>query len=588
MKHLVLCLLTFQMFSLSAIGGPPLLSTQAEQSGFIKTGRYSEVEKLCPEFQRAFPKKVRCINFGTTPQGRPMLALVASDDGVFTPEQAEKLKRPVVFVQGGIHAGEIDGKDAGFWALRDLLEGKVLKGALSQITLVFVPVFNIDGHERFGRWNRPNQIGPEEMGWRATAQNYNLNRDYMKADAPEMQAMLKLLHAWDPAVHADLHVTDGANFQHDISIVVAPTLSGEPALQKLGLSLRENILADLRAKGSKPLGFYPELLKEDEPSSGFGVAEAVAPPRFSTTYWATNGRLAVLVETHSWKDYATRVRRTYETILSIVDHSAREGSAWLAAFQTADKENIAGKSIALDYELGKNVTTVDFLGYAYTREPSAISGGLVTRYDTSKPEVWHIPFYDQVKSSLTVVAPKAGYLIPAEWADRLAPKLALHGVSYRRLKDALSQLPVSSFRASEVKYAPASFEGRQRVTVKGEWGRAKVDLVPGALFVPIGQPRAKLAMALLEPRAPDSFVAWGDFDTVFEQKEQLEPYVAEQLAESMLAKDPALAIEFPKKVESDKDFASNPQARLDFFYRRSSMWDDHFNLYPVVRVDAVP
>ena len=151
-----------------------------------------------------------------------MLALVASADGSLDPQAAKAKNRPVVLVQGGIHAGEIDGKDAGFLLLRELLRGEIAPGILSKLTLVFVPVFNVDGHERFGKYNRPNQRGPEEMGWRTTAQNYNLNRDYTKADSPEMAAMLKLLHAWDPILYVDLHVTDGGDFQPDVSLTVAP------------------------------------------------------------------------------------------------------------------------------------------------------------------------------------------------------------------------------------------------------------------------------------------------------------------------------------------------------------------------------
>jgi murein tripeptide amidase MpaA len=134
-----------------------------------------------------------------------------------------------MLIQGGIHAGEIDGKDAGFLALREALENKAAAGALDKQVLLFVPVFNVDGHERFGKWNRPNQRGPVEMGWRTTAQNYNLNRDYVKADAPEMQAMLALVNAWDPLAYVDLHVTDGAKFEPDVSIQVEPVHGGDEA-----------------------------------------------------------------------------------------------------------------------------------------------------------------------------------------------------------------------------------------------------------------------------------------------------------------------------------------------------------------------
>src|SRR6516162_6552081 len=195
------------------------LSTVAQRSGWTETGRYEEVIQLCDAFQKAYPKKVRCKKFGTTPEGRPMLALIASADGAFDANSARRKGRQAVLLQGGIHAGEIDGKDAGFWLLRQLLENKAAPGALSKVTVVFVPVFNVDGHERFGPYNRPNQNGPKEMGWRVTAQNLNLNRDYTKADAPEMVAMLKLMDEWDPVLLADLHVTDGAKFEPDVAVL---------------------------------------------------------------------------------------------------------------------------------------------------------------------------------------------------------------------------------------------------------------------------------------------------------------------------------------------------------------------------------
>ena len=198
-----------------------------------------------------------------------MLMLVASADGTLTAAAAKAKGRPVVLAQGGIHAGEIDGKDAGFLALRELLEGRVSPGVLGRVTLVFVPVFNVDGHERVSRTNRPNQVGPEEVGWRVTSQNLNLNRDYVKADAPEMQAMLRLLNEWDPIVYADLHVTDGAQFEHDVSLNVAPTLVGDEALRQAAVGLRDGLMQRLAAQGSLPLDFYPSFIQRRR--SGVGL-----------------------------------------------------------------------------------------------------------------------------------------------------------------------------------------------------------------------------------------------------------------------------------------------------------------------------
>ncbi|MFC3375794.1 M14 family zinc carboxypeptidase [Rugamonas sp. CCM 8940] len=268
----------------------PDLSTVAERSGFQHTGRYAEVEQLCARFQQAYPKAVRCFEFGRTPEGRPMLALAVSRTGALTPAQAKARGLPVLLVQGGIHAGEIDGKDAGFLALRQALDGQAAPGALDKQVLLFVPVFNIDGHERFGQWNRPNQRGPVAMGWRTTAQNYNLNRDYVKADAPEMRAMLALVNAWDPLAYIDLHVTDGAKFQPDVSIQVEPVHGGDAELMRSGVALRDAVMADLKRAGSDPKPFYISFAVNDEPQSGF--EDSMAAPRFSTGYFPLRNRFA--------------------------------------------------------------------------------------------------------------------------------------------------------------------------------------------------------------------------------------------------------------------------------------------------------
>jgi len=563
-------------------------TTVAERSGFKQTGRYDEVFLLAGEFAKAYPDAVSYRKFGTTPEGRTMLAIVATRTGAFDPDEARRRNIPVVLVQGGIHAGEIDGKDAGFLALRQMLDGEAAKGALDKIVLLFVPVFNADGHENFRAWNRPNQRGPEEMGFRATAQRYNLNRDYVKADSPEMQAMLRLVDAWDPAVEMDLHVTDGAKFRHDVSITAEPVNSGDEALRTTGRALRDGLVSRLKSQGSLPLAFYPSFVEYDNPASGF--ADGVAQPRFSHGYFQLRNRVGILVETHSWKDYPTRVRITRNAIIDLVEMAAQDGTQWLAAEHAADQRSsqLGGKPVALDFKATDKAWTIDFLGYAYTRTPSEISGVLMTRYDESKPEVWKIPLRDEVVPALTVTAPRGGYLVPAAWAALVEPKLQLHGIEYRRLDAPLHTATVETFTVDKPVFAGISFEGHQNATLAGQWKPATRDLGAGALFVPIAQPEARLAMALLEPQAPDSLAAWGEMNNAFEQKEYMEDYVAEDVARKLLAADPALEAEFEKKLQDDPAFAKDPAARLDFFYRRSPSWDAGFGLYPVMRTDAVP
>ena len=568
--------------------GTAPLATESERSGFQRTGRYEEVGRLAAAFQARYPDRVAVRSFGTTPEGRPMQLLVVTATGAFDPAEARRRGLPVVLVQGGIHAGEIDGKDAGFLALRQVLEGQAAPGALDKLVWLFVPVFNVDGHERFGRWNRPNQRGPEEMGWRTTAQNFNLNRDYVKADSAEMRAMLRLVREWDPLATVDLHATDGAQFEHDISIQVEPLHAGDPALREVGRAWRDATLADLAAQGSLPLAFYPSFVASDDPASGF--EDGVPPPRFSHGYFLLRNRLGMLVETHSWKPYPERVRTTRNTVVSVLEQIAAHGAQWRRTAEQADARaaRLGGQVEALAWKATEHARTVDFRGYAYTRTPSEVSGALMTRYDETTPQLWHLPLRDQVVSALDATAPHAGYLVPPAWAAFVQPALESHGVAFRRLDAAWPAAPVQAFRVETPQFAAQSVEGRQRLSAQGAWQAETRDVGTGALFVPIGQPLSRLVLALLEPQAPDSIAAWGGLNVAFERKEYMEDYVAEDVARGMLAADPALRAEFQHRLDSDPAFAADPAARLDFFYRRHSAWDERYGLYPVLRLDQAP
>ena len=580
------CLLALPFAALHAAA--PALTTLAERSGYRETGRYDEVVALCDAFQAAHPRAVRCFDFGTTPQGRPMKAMAVSTSGVLDAGTARARGLPVVLAQGGIHAGEIDGKDAGFRLVRDLLQGSLERGLLDRQVLLFVPVFNVDGHENFRAWNRPNQRGPERMGFRVTAQRYNLNRDYLKADSPEMRAMLGLVEAWDPLALLDLHVTNGAKFRHDISITGEPTNSGDVALRAAGNALKDGIMQALRDAGSLPVGFYPSFVVDDDPASGF--AHGVSPPRFSHGYFPLRNRLAILVETHSWRTYPERVQATYATVLAALRLTAANAPDWQRLAREADARAAAlgGTPVALDYRTTDAARTIEFLGYAYARTPSAVSGQPMTRYDESTPQTWRIPLRDTIVPGTLVQAPRGGYLVPVQHAPAVAAKLALHGVQYRALQAARQDVAIEAFVAEQVQFAAASLEGRQRATLAGAWAPQRADLGPGWLYVPIAQPRARLAMHLLEPQAPDSMAAWGDFNNAFERKEYMEDYVAEEQAEAMLARDPALKAAFERRLREDPEFAASARARLEFFYRRHPAWDPDTHRYPVLRIDRAP
>jgi hypothetical protein len=434
------------------------------------------------------------------------------------------------------------------------------------------------------RWNRANQRGPEEMGWRTTSQNLNLNRDYAKAEAPEMRAMLAMLLAWDPVLYVDLHVTDGAKFRHDVSITVEPSETPGATLHDAGEKLRRGVVLDLKNRGHLPVEFYPAFVEDDDPTSGFTVG--VAPPRLSTPYWGWRDRLGLLVETHSWHRYPERVKATYATLVSILERARVDAASWQATARAADQaqKEVGGKAVALTFVSGDEAETIEFFGYAYKREASTLSGGTRIVFDEETPQSWHVPLKIDVKPSLVVHAPKAGYVIPPAYAPLYREKLALHGFTTVPVKGARRGVEVQVFRATDVKLAAGSYEGCQRADVKGSWSTETRDIPHGSLYVPVAQPAAHLLLHLLEPEAPDSLVAWGFVNAVFEQKEYIETYVAEELGEAMLRDDPTVRAAFEKAL-ADPAFAADPKRRLDFFYRRSPYWDAAKDVVPVLRVD---
>ncbi len=551
----------------------PVLVTAAETSRYLRTGRYDEAVRLCKDFARGYAD-VHCDTIGMTGEGRPIVALrIAKHAGL-----------PVIYVQAGIHAGEIEGKDAGFWFLRDVLDGKVAPGALDHVAVSFVPVMNPDGHERFGKNHRPNQRGPEEMGSRTNDARQNLNRDYVKSDAPETQAVLRLIQHDRPVLLVDLHTTDGAKFQHDISIIATPYAPRGDQLDETARAMSHSIDARLTQLGHLPVEFYPSFVNEDDPLSGFAAGEG--PPRFSHFYMAARSRLALLIETHSWRTYQERAQSTYHALQAVFEEATRSATTWRdveAAADTADLA-LAGTQVPLIWDNGPGHHEIEFRGYAFEKRSSELTGGVWLVYDESAPQVWKLPLYDEMIPKITVTAPRGGYIVDGGFAAAVALVLDRHGLAYEKLGAPASRA-VEVFRATKATFGQP-YEGRTRAEITGAWSTETRTLERGAIFIPTAQPGARLLLHLMDPSLPDSLAAWGMFNTVFEEKEYIEPYVIEAAAREMLAAQPALRAEYEAAIAADPELAKSTDAKREWFYKRHPSWDERINLLPVYRTSA--
>lgn len=567
---------------------PPEWQTRTEKTDYRETPRYDETIAYSRKLASASPL-LRFASFGESGEGRSLPLLIAAEGGTFTPQSARKAGKAIVLIQACIHAGESDGKDAGLALLRDIAITKTRTGLLSRAVVLFIPIYNTDGQERFSPYNRINQNGPAEMGWRGTATNLNLNRDYMKADAPETRAWLRLWTSWNPDLFIDCHVTDGADFRYNITYQYEHH-------ENVPLTVRDWMKSAFDGKvfpATEAAGNFVSayLVFKDNRDLTQGIESFISTPRFSTGYTPIRNRPGLLIETHMLKDYRSRVRGTYDLLRFTLEEVNRDPESLLRAVRTADEQTINGgriydpsRRIPLQFELTDKSVPFQLKAVEYRRELSEVSGAVRVVFGT-KPLDLTVPLFDDVRVTKSA-APPLYYIIPPQWKDVIGV-LAVHGLRLQKLSQPLT-LEVESYRFSETKWASGPFEGRVQPSYKTTPVRERRMYPAGSVIVPMAQASANVALHLLEPEGPDSFVAWGFFNPIFEQKEYGEDYVVEKLAREMLERDENLRREFEQRLMSDPKFAASARERLNFFYERSPYWDRQINLYPVGRITTAP
>lgn len=569
--------------TVSAMAEPSDWRTEAEASGYTRTARYGDTMAWARRLAEA-SDAVDYQVFGTSPEGRDLVMLVTSSDRAFTPAAAHATGKEIVLVQAGIHPGEIEGKDAGLALLRDIVVTGEHRDLLENAIVLFIPVFNVDGHERFHPYTRINQNGPAESGWRATAQNYNLNRDYLKADSPEMRAWLAMYTAWLPDLFIDLHNTNGADYQYDITYGLEAWDNLHPAIVEWQRAAFEDTVFPALESGGHKVAPYIVLKDGTDVTKGFEVFHS--EPRYSTGYVAIQNRAGLLVEMHMLKDYRTRVEGSYDVVLESLRYLNAKPGKLRAAVERADTDTAArhatGAGYALEITLTGDSRPFEFLGYEFTHTESEVSGATWVRYDPARPRTFEVDIYDTHEVTHAAPTP-AAYVIPVALTD-VIERLDAHGIRYERL-DEPGTMIVDTWLFESVDWADAPFENRHMVRdFTARPIRRNMTFAPGSVVVSMDQRSANVAMHLLEPHAPDSLLRWGLFDHIFEHKEYAEPRVLEKMARAMMADDPALARAFERRIAEDPAFAADPQARLHWFYQRTPFFDDRLNVYPVGRI----
>jgi hypothetical protein len=557
-------------------------ATFYELSGKKETPRYQQTLDYCKRLEMN-SKWVHVTSFGKSAMGRDLLLMIIDNQGLSDPKSLHASGKLVLLIQACIHPGESEGKDAGLMLIRDLVINKKLAGLLDHVSILFIPIFNVDGHERYGPYNRINQNGPREMGWRVTANNLNLNRDYLKADAPEMQAWLKMFNTWMPDFFIDTHTTDGADYQYVLTYQMELYGDMDPGLTDWSKNIfLKDWSAQLEDAGF-PVFPYIEFRNWRNPESGIEIS--VGPPMLSQVYTSLRNRPGLLLETHMLKPYGQRVSATYEALKTSIGILGQESANLKIRIRKAD-ENVGGvefrkTGFPLRFETLNDSTLVNFLGVEYQKVKSEITGEDYYQYGKTRT-TFRIPYYDKTKPVLFAGLPEA-YIIPVEWKS-VIDRLELHGISVKRLSRDTT-LTIATWKFSSPKWQTNPYEGRHPLTAFELKEISITRVFPeGSAIVDMAQPGAKIIAHLLEPKGNGSFLYWGFFDVIFEQKEYAEDYVMEAMAAKMLAADPSLKTEFEKKKAADSVFAKNPNAILNWFYSKTPYWDDRKDVYPVGKI----
>jgi hypothetical protein len=584
-----MALLLTSTLSTAATDVPEIWRTVAEKTDFRATSTYDETMDFLGRVESRAPDIIRVTSFGRTAEGRELPLVIVSSDGAFTPAAAAATGKPVLLLQSGIHAGEIDGKDATLMLLRSIALGRRPDLAEAAITL-FAPIYNLDGHERVSPYNRPNQNGPEEgMGFRATTSGINLNRDWLRLASPEARAMARLVAEWRPHLHVDNHVTNGSDHAWVLTWMVAEAPRLDPAVDAwVGEHLAR--VLEATADAGHPNGPYLAFVDWNDPTSGVNWA-GIQLPRYSTGFFPLINRPSILIEMHAHKPYRQRVLANRDFMGALIVEAGRAGKELVDAVNAAEARTTAlgapgaePSSVVVRWRATEDADTIHWPAYRTTTDTSVVTGAPFTTYHRDEVVPADIDFRHSVEPELELARPR-GYLVHAGW-PQLTDIIEAHNLVARPVSEAI-ELEVETIRVADPSYGESPFQGAfmvEDLSVTRQLERREIPA--GSLWIPADQPDFEVAAQLFEPEAPDSLLRWGELSTVFEHKTYIGLDALERLAADMLADD-AVRLDWESELE-DPGFAADRRARYRWWYRRTPHWDERVGLIPVYRVLTVP
>lgn len=549
--------------------------TYFEKGNGNQSADYQEIVRYYKMLDTDF-ETIQVVNMGYTDSGERLQVVIFDKDKKFKVDNTSQ--KAVILINNGIHAGEPDGIDATMQLYRDLALGTIK--VPKNVILIAIPVYNIGGCLNRNSTTRVNQDGPEEYGFRGNARNFDLNRDFIKSDTKNTRSFVEIFHQYNPDVFIDNHVSNGADYQYTLTYIMT-----EP--KKLGTALGEfmknevtpAIVKDLQQKKIESTPYVN--VWNGTPEKGFN--QFFESPRYTTGYTSLFNTIGFVVETHMLKNYSSRVKATYEFMVSTLDYTDKNYKK-IQAKRVENENQFKPKSAyTVKWEIDTTkITQLPFMGYEGTYKKSDVTNGNRLYYDRKLPFTKYIPFKGDYKSVKEVIIPNA-YVIPqGQWP--VIDLLKANKLEYKQLKNDTTMV-VESYRIADYATTKTPYEGHYvHYSTSVNTTQQTLSFRKGDYVFSTLQKGVKFLVETLEPEAVDSYFNWNFFDTILQQKEGYSSYVFEDLARDYLAENPKLKSKLEQKKKEDKSFADSPEAQLDWVYKNSPYYEKAHLNYPVYRV----
>ncbi len=527
--------------------------------------------------------KAKLIEYGKTDAGFPLHLFVISNYKEFSPKVLRTDNMRIVLINNAIHPGEPAGVEASLQLAAQLLnKDEPISNTLKNTVVCIIPAYNIGGMLNRSPYNRANQLGPKECGFRGNARNIDLNRDYIVCQTENAQTFTEIFHTWKPDVFLETHTTDGSDHQYTLTLVTTAHQDLPPALGNyLDSTMNPSLYKMMEEKSDYLMCPYVHVWRKP-PDQGF--QQFLEIPRFSTGYTSLFNTISFMTENHIFKPFEDRVNSTLDFMHCLLEYTNTNAKQIGELRNKAHDELKKQDDFVLKWKIDSSkYNLIQFKGYEATYPPSKLTGEPLLYYDREKPFTKEVKYFNHFNPELIVEAPKY-YIIPQAWKESIK-RLKWNKVDMKRLTEDtvlnLNMYYIDDYNTTNKPYNGHYLHSNVKTTIK----KMHVQFYKGDYIVPVKGKKKHYIMQTLEPQAPDSYFAWNMFDEILQSREYFSPFIFEERALHILDTTPGLKKKLEAAIAIDSTLAKDSYRQMRIIYRNSPYFEKTYMRYPVGRIE---